>query len=171
MKTLVIIAHPNLGGSKVNKTWMSFLEKEENVTVHDIYNFYRDDKIDVSKEQELVKNHDRIVFQFPFYWYNAPYLLKKWQDSVFTFGFSHGPNGNNLKGKEFMLAISAGGEQKSYQAGGAQLFTISELTKTYQAMANFTGMKYLPSFVLFGTHALSTEDINESAKQLVKLLD
>lgn len=121
--------------------------------------------------QVLVKAHDRIVFQFPFHWYNAPSLLKQWMDSVFAFGFSHGPNGNSLKGKEFRLVISAGGQKQSYQAGGAQHFTISELTKTYEAMAKFTGMNYRPAFVLYATHLLSEEDINKSADKLKSILN
>lgn len=171
MKTLVIIAHPNMDGSKVNKAWKNHLENSDNITINEIYKSYPDGKIDVKREQELVKAHDRIVFQFPFHWYNAPSLLKQWMDSVFAFGFSHGPNGNSLKGKEFRLVISAGGQEQSYQAGGAQHFTISELTKTYEAMAKFTGMNCRPAFVLYATHLLSEEDINKSADKLKSILN
>lgn len=72
MKTLVIIAHPNMDGSKVNKAWKNQLENSDNITINEIYKSYPDGKIDVKREQELVKAHDRIVFQFPFHWYNAP---------------------------------------------------------------------------------------------------
>lgn len=37
MKTLVIVARPNLEQSRVNKTWMDRLQQEENVTVHNLY--------------------------------------------------------------------------------------------------------------------------------------
>ena len=170
MKTLVIIAHPNIEGSKINKTWKTRLNKESNITVHEIYSNYNDNQFDIAQEQKLLMEHDRIVFQFPFHWYNAPSLLKEWQDKVLSYGFSHGPKGDKLKGKEFMLAISAGGQKDSYQAGGAQLYTISELTKTYQAMASFTGMKFLPTFVLYGTHQLDENQINASADELASKL-
>lgn len=166
MKTLVIIAHPNMEISRINKAWRTRLQQEKNITVHELYANYPDGKIDVLHEQQLLEAHDRIVFQFPFHWYNAPSLLKQWQDAVFAYGFSHGPNGDKLNGKQFILAISAGGQKQSYQAGGAQLYTISELTKTYQAMANFTGMKYLPPFVLYGTHQLQDDEIQDSANEL-----
>lgn len=67
MKTLVIVAHPNLEQSKVNRTWMNRLQQEENVTVHNLYAHYPTLEIDVEKEQQLLLEHDRIVLQFPFY--------------------------------------------------------------------------------------------------------
>ncbi|GAA0127128.1 MULTISPECIES: NAD(P)H-dependent oxidoreductase [Clostridium] len=170
MKTLVILAHPNIDKSKVNKMWGQALGKEDDITVHEIYKLYKDGKIDVSSEQKLIEEHDRIVFQFPFYWYSIPSFLKQWQDEVFAFGFSHGPNGNKLKGKEFMLAISAGGSKEGYQAGGYQNFSISELTKPLQNMAIFTGMKYLPPYVLYSTHKLTDEEIKVSAEKLSDML-
>lgn len=170
MKTLVILTHPNIETSKINKVWKNRLEQEDAITIHELYKEYPNKKINVEHEQKLIKEHDRIVYQFPFHWYNAPSLLKEWQDQVFSFGFSHGPNGDKLKGKEFMLAISAGGKEEAYEAGGYQNFTISELTKPYQALANFTGMKYLRNFVLYGTHTLTEEAIKNSADELAKIL-
>lgn len=170
MKTLVVLAHPNIETSRINKGWMTRLESEEHITIHNIYKEYPDMKIDVKKEQQLVESHERIVFEFPFYWYNAPALLKLWQDEVFAFGFSHGPNGNKLVGKEFMLAISAGGQEEAYRAGGMQRFTISELTKTFENMASFTKMNYKPAFVAYDAHNLTDEKVRESAEALANLL-
>ncbi len=48
---------------------MIFIERE-----------YPDFIINVKREQELVENHDNIIFQFPLYWYSSPSLLKKWID-------------------------------------------------------------------------------------------
>ncbi|MBN1055124.1 general stress protein [Clostridium botulinum] len=170
MKTLVIVAHPNIEKSRINKTWVKFLSKEDNITVHEIYNTYKDGKIDIALDQNLLEKHDKIVFQFPFYWYNVPSFLKQWQDEVLTVGFSHGPGGDKLKGKEFMLVISAGGFKDGYQAGGYQNFSISELTKPLQNMSTFTGMKYMPPYVLYGAHKLTDEEIKTSAEELVHII-
>ncbi|MDO7203585.1 NAD(P)H-dependent oxidoreductase [Paraclostridium bifermentans] len=51
MKTLVIIAHPNMDGSKVNKTWKNHLESSENITINEIYKSYPDGKIDVKENK------------------------------------------------------------------------------------------------------------------------
>ncbi|MED4050906.1 NAD(P)H-dependent oxidoreductase [Priestia megaterium] len=167
MKVLVNIFHPNLAESNVNKAWMKRLEKED-VTVNNIYERYPNWEIDVEKEQELLLKHDRIVFQFPFYWYSTPPLMKKWLDDVLTFGWAYGTNGTQLHGKEFVLAISVGGPQKSYRAGGYNNYTISELTKPLQRTANLTGMKFLTHFVQYNSVVATEKEISESAEGLVQ---
>jgi len=106
------------------------------VTIHDLYERYPDERIDVKREQDLLLAHDRIVFQFPFYWYSTPPLLKKWMDEVFTYGWAYGPGGNALHDKELVLAISIGGPEHSYRAGDYNHYTMSELTRPLQATAN-----------------------------------
>ena len=34
MKTLVIITHPNLEQSRINRAWMEELKKHEEITIH-----------------------------------------------------------------------------------------------------------------------------------------
>jgi len=168
MKTLVIAAHPNMESSTINSTWVERLRQEEGeITVHDLYAAYPDGKIDVEREQQLLLQHDRIVFQFPFYWYSSPALLKEWQDVVLEYGWAYGSQGTNLHGKEFLLAISTGGPEAAYQAGGYNQYSMSELTKPFQAMANLTGMRFLPSFNLQGVRMLNEDQVIESAEKLV----
>jgi glutathione-regulated potassium-efflux system ancillary protein KefG len=164
MKTLVIVAHPNLEQSRINKIWVNRLQQED-VTIHDLYAHYPHFEIDVEKEQKLLLDHDRIVLQFPFYWYSTPALLKQWQDSVFEFGFAFG-SGAKLHGKEFLLVISSGGPAEAYQPGGYNHYTMSELTRPLQATANLCGMHFLPSFLLQGDKNLTDEEIKESAEEL-----
>jgi glutathione-regulated potassium-efflux system ancillary protein KefG len=170
MKTLVIVAHPNLEQSKINRTWMNRLQQEESVTVHNLYAHYPTFEIDVAKEQQLLMEHDRIVLQFPFYWYSSPALLKQWQDLVLTYGWAYGSEGTKLHGKEFMLVISTGGPEAAYQAGGYNHYSMSELTKPFQATSNLTGMRFLPTFTKQGVRILTTEQVNQSAEELVQHL-
>ncbi|WP_088072098.1 NAD(P)H-dependent oxidoreductase [Gottfriedia luciferensis] len=165
MKTLVIVAHPNIEQSKVNKTWMNRLQQED-VTINNLYEKYPHFEIDVEKEQQLLLDHDRIVFQFPLYWYSTPALLKQWQDSVLTYGFAYGSEGTKLRGKEFMLAISTGGPAQAYQSGGLNHYSMSELTRPLQATANLCGMHFLPSFLLQGVMNVTEEVLQESAEEL-----
>lgn len=167
MKTLVIAVHPNMSQSRVNKTWVERIRKEENVTVHELYSAYPDFQIDVEREQQLLLEHDRIVFQFPLYWYSTPALLKQWQDDVLTYGWAYGSNGNKLHGKELVLAISAGGPEHAYQRNGYNYFTISELTAPLQAVANLTGMKFLTPYTFHGVMAASDEQLKQSAEDYV----
>ena len=74
MKHLVIVTHPNIDESKVNKSWINELEQyNDKVTIHQLYNEYPDLNIDVAKEQELLLNHDSIIIQFPLHWFNTPF--------------------------------------------------------------------------------------------------
>jgi len=66
LKTLVILAHPNLEGSRVNQRWKEELLKYPNdITIHEIYKEYPDWNIDVSREQNLLETYDHVILQFP----------------------------------------------------------------------------------------------------------
>lgn len=59
MKTLVIIAHPNLEGSRVNQRWTQELLRYPNdIAVHELYKAYPDWNIDVPREQHLLEAVD-----------------------------------------------------------------------------------------------------------------
>ncbi len=78
MKTLIVVIHPNINESKINKRWASEVTKHpELYTVHDLYQTYKDGVIDIEKEQRLIEQHDKIILQFPLYWFNSPPLLKQ----------------------------------------------------------------------------------------------
>ncbi|XRG79421.1 NAD(P)H-dependent oxidoreductase [Rossellomorea sp. GAMAL-10_SWC] len=169
MKTLVIVAHPYMEQSIVNKVWMNRLQQEE-VMIHNLYAHYPNFEIDVEEEQQLLLDHDRIVLQFPFYWYSTPAILKQWQDSVLSYGFAYGSEGTKLKGKELILAISTGGPEQAYQAGGSNHYSMSELTRPLQATATLCGMHFLPSFLLQGVMNLTDEKLQESAEELASYI-
>lgn len=150
MKVLIILAHPNLESSRLNRTLFDKVQSETNITTHDIYQEYPDWKIDISREQTLLSQHERIVFQFPLYWYSTPPLLKKYVDDVFEYGWAFGEGGWKLKGKQFMVATTLGVHPDVYRAGGMGQFTLSELLRPLQATAVFCEMLYLPAFAVGG---------------------
>ncbi|RTL87458.1 flavodoxin family protein [Ancylobacter aquaticus] len=87
--------------SRVNRQWKQQLEQSGKITTsRDLYAEYPDFTIDVEREQQLLLEHDRIVLQFPMYWYSMPPLLKKWLDDVLTYNFAYGSKGDKLKGKD-----------------------------------------------------------------------
>ena len=99
MKILHLVFHPDLTSSRVNRVWREQIEASGKVSLsRDLYAEYPDFQIDVAQEQELLVAHKRIVLQFPFYWYSATPLLKKWLDDVLTYGFAYGSTGDKLHG-------------------------------------------------------------------------
>ncbi|WP_118974979.1 NAD(P)H-dependent oxidoreductase [Taibaiella koreensis] len=134
MKTLVIIVHPKIADSKINQRWIDALEQDPGrYTLHCLYEAYPGGQIDVAREQALIEAHDHIVFQFPFYWFSSPPLLKQWLDEVLTYGWAYGSgSGYRMSGKKVALAITAGIDEEEYQASGAYRYTLKELTAPFE---------------------------------------
>lgn len=130
MKTLVLVFHPHVEDSHVNRKLMDVAGKVDGVTVVDEYAAYPDFKIDVEREHALLQEHDRIVLQFPFYWYSAPALLKQWEDDVLNIGWAYGDYA--LEGKEIMVAVSTGAPAECYTHDGSQARTMEELLSPYE---------------------------------------
>ncbi|MBD2870313.1 NAD(P)H-dependent oxidoreductase [Paenibacillus arenilitoris] len=149
MKTMIIAAHPDLRQSRANRMLALALEPYTDIHVRDLYSEYPDWQIDVEKEQQALLQYDRIVFQFPFYWYSCTPLLKKWFDDVLTYGWAFGPGGDHLSGKEFMVATTTGGTEGGYRSGGDNWFTLSELLRPIQSTITRCNGTYLPAFVMY----------------------
>ncbi len=125
MNILVLSAHPDLSTSTVNRKWFDALSDVAGVTPRDLTTVGRlEMRFDPLAEQTLLQQSDRIVLQFPLYWYSSPPVLKAWLDQVLLFGFAYGPGGNHLRGKELLLIISTGGPAESYQAGSYNNFSM-----------------------------------------------
>lgn len=169
-KVLILFAHPALEKSRVHKQLIRQVNKLKDVTFHDLYEAYPDLDIDVRREQELLVQHDIIIWQHPFYWYSSPAIVKQWQDLVLEHGWAYGNEGNALAGKKVFNAISCGGPRNAYAKQGLNRFTIRELLAPFEQTAVLCKMNYMPPFVIHGTHKLSTTDIAMQAMQYQHLL-
>lgn len=164
-KILINFAHPARSRSKINNALRTAVEGLENVTVNDLYAAYPDFLIDIQKEQNLCETHDVIIFQHPFYWYSTPAIMKEWLDLVFEHEWAYGSQGNALAGKLFLQALTAGGDDSTYQKNGFNVFTIRELVAPYRATAKLCKMQWLPPFTVLGIHqGLSDTKINVHAE-------
>lgn len=164
-KILILLFHPLLHKSKVNRELLMSVEDLEGVTVRLMYDLIPDFHFNVKEEQELLLKHDVIVWQHPFYWYSSPSLLKEWIDIVLEHGFAYGRDGKSLQGKKLMSAISAGGRREVYQEGGLRRFTIRQLLAPFEQTANLCNLLYLPPFVVHGTHLLDDNGIAKAGKE------
>ncbi|MCQ4504376.1 NAD(P)H-dependent oxidoreductase, partial [Vibrio parahaemolyticus] len=80
---------------------------------------YPDWTIDRDIELELLKTHDRIIFQFPLYWYSAPAHLKLWEDTVLEHADEF------LRCTELGIVETTGVSAKDYQAGVPEEYHIA----------------------------------------------
>jgi glutathione-regulated potassium-efflux system ancillary protein KefG len=170
MAVLILFAHPAFQKSRANRVLVRAAEAMHGVTLHDLYEAYPEMHIDVAREQNLLRSHDAVVFQHPFYWYSVPAILKEWQDLVLERGFAYGAGGDVLKGKCFLPAITLGGPASSYGRDGLNHFTVRELLAPIEATVRLCGMKYLEPFTLHSADELSPEELKEAAARYCERL-
>ena len=133
--------------TRIDKIIIKKIKTLEGVKIKDLYQECPTFKFNIEVEQAALVDAELIIFQFPFYWYGVPGILKEWMDQVFSHGFAFGSTGDKLKGKQFLVSTTVGGPEDSYTAGGYNNFPIIDLLKPLQQMANLTGMKYNIPFV------------------------
>ncbi|MEM1416142.1 MAG: NAD(P)H-dependent oxidoreductase [Myxococcota bacterium] len=164
-RVLVLFAHPAFERSRVNRALALEIADRPWLTFRDLYQVYPDFDIDPGAEQALLEAHDVVVFQHPFYWYSVPPLLKQWQDLVLQHGWAYGHEGHALEGKAAMHALTAGGGREAYAAEGKNHFTIDELLRPCEQTARLCRMRWLPPFVVYGTHRLGAEGVKAEARR------
>jgi glutathione-regulated potassium-efflux system ancillary protein KefG len=171
-RILVLLAHPVLERSRVNRRLASAIQAVPGVTLHDLYETYPTLDIDVRREQALLLEHDVVVFQHPFYWYSVPSLLKEWQDLVLEHGWAYGKDGTQLRGKITLNVVSTGGPQQVYRHEGRNRFTMREFLAPWDQTAWLCGMKYLAPFVVHGSFRLNSDaDVAPHAAAYRRLLE
>lgn len=152
-KLIVYYAHPGHRHSNVNRVLAKRAKAIDGITFVDLYAEYPRFEIRVDKEQQRLRDHDVILFQFPMFWYSSPSLIKEWQDLVLEHGFAYGLNGEALKGKRMMLAVSASGPEDAYAPTGYQRFPIRTFLTPFERTASLCHMSFTPPYVLFAALA------------------
>lgn len=166
MKTLILISHPKFEDSSTQQFLKTSFYSLDDVKYQVIDELYSEtDGINLEKEQTALKNFDRIVFQFPMYWYSSPASLKQFMDDVFTRNYIVA--NRSLKTKELGIVVTLGDAESDFQAGGAEQFTISELLRPFQVFAHKAGMQYLKPFVV---NQFAYMDPDQKEKLLVDYL-
>ncbi|MEY8462899.1 NAD(P)H-dependent oxidoreductase [Streptococcus merionis] len=170
-KTIVIIAHPNLKESRVNKALANAAEKVDSVYIHNLYDLYPDGHINVASEQEILTKFKHIVFQFPLYWYSTPALLKEWLDKVLTHGWAYGSRGKALVGKTLSLAVSIGSPMSDYQPDGVQEHTVDDYLLPLRKLASYTNLNLTEPFYVGGSLTITDQELQIYAQNYKQYLE
>jgi NAD(P)H dehydrogenase (quinone) len=134
---------------------------------------------DIKEEMEKVKWADLLIFQFPIWFTSMPAIMKGWIDRIMEPGFAFNPVNNSmydtglLKGKFSMLVMTCGSSKNVYSEGGAH----GDLNKLFEPITHcifeFTGMKVLPSHVIYEASSMSREkgieELKKYRNELLKL--
>ena len=145
MKTMVVISHPTIQTSSSQQFFLATLKGEETVTVRHLDEVWSERKPHFTRTTEekalLESEAKRLILQFPMYWYQAPAVMKEWIDTVMSKSARFAK-----QIKELGIVVTLGVKEEAFRAGGKEQFTISELMRPFQALANAMGWKYLPIF-------------------------
>lgn len=172
---LVLVAHPSLEHSRMNRRLMSAAVEAAwaaggRIVVRDLYALYPDYLIDVEAEQDAIARAQLVVWQHPVHWYGMPPLMKLWLDDVLAFGWAYGPDGGVLRGKDLWLVTSTGGPEDSYRPDSYNRYFFDAFLPPYEQTAALCGMRFLAPMVLHGAHKVSNGEVEDHATMYAERL-
>lgn len=158
-KILVIAGHPDYKHSMANRAILD--EFHRNVPEAEIVYLdaeYPDFNIDVEREQRRLVEADTIIFEFPFWWYSAPSLMRRYFELVLSHGFAYGSTGTALHGKKLIISFTTGGSAEAYSIDGYQHYDIDAFMPQFRALSNLCGFEWQEPVISFGMMLLNPDD-------------
>ena len=169
-KILLIFAHPALQNSRVNAQLIEYVKDLDGVTFLDLYEEYPDFNIDVTHEQNLLTEHDIVIFHHPLLWFSVPALIREWMDLVFQHMWAYGKTGNALQGKKLFNVVTVGGGEKLFRHGETHGNTLVEFLAPIRQSVRMCGMDFLPPFGVYGTRTITKNEIEMHGQEYKRLL-
>lgn len=158
-KILVISGHPDYKHSLANRAILDDFHRlvpEADIVYLDAE--YPDFKIDVEREQRRLLEADTVIFEFPFWWYSAPSLMRRYFEEVLTHGFAYGSEGTALHGKKLIFSITIGGTKESYSDLGKQGLAMDTFLAQFKALSNLCGFVGREPILSYGMMLLDPND-------------
>lgn len=171
-KILIVNGHPNMKNSFATKKILEEIKTKHfpKADITNVGDLYPNFQINVKEEQKKVTEHDVIILQYPFYWYEAPALLRKWIEDTMAHGFAMDSKGGKLNGKTLVVSFTGGSTEEMYRHGGPRNYELSEFMPEYILLAKFTGMKW-GGFIYSGGYHMNETDPERLKKNEEKCVD
>lgn len=171
MQTLVVFSHQYFEKSKINKALLEAIKTLPNVDIRNLDELYGTNikGFDLQKEQEFLSKAQKIVFQFPLFWFSTPPMLKAYQDEILTTTMYQN-KGDILANKDFHIAVSLGSEKEKYSSTGRNEFTLEEYLLPLTGMAKYCKMQPKEIFVSDNSFKVTDEQIAEFARKYAEFL-
>lgn len=172
MKILFISGHPRLhSGSVANKAILDVLEKEfPQAEFRYLDRLYPDFKINVEAEQNALLEADLIVWQFPFFWYAAPSLMKIWEEDVLTHGFAYGSTAK-LGGKKLLVSFTTGTPASAYTGKEGSVANMEALLTIFKSISTVCNLDYQGAMYINGVFYIPGGDQEVIEKQRVRAVE
>ena len=140
MKTLVIVAHPEIKDSSTQQFLKAVIAAQQNITWLELNVATLDE---TARNRELLHKNQRIILQFPLLWFSAPGILFEWLRVTLRQN-----DATWLKGKELGIVVNIGQSEEAYRLGGSEGYSLSSLLSPLGSLANRLGLKLIPYFVI-----------------------
>ena len=162
---LIVHAHPYPAHSRAGGALLAAVRELPVVEVRSLYNLYPDFDIDTAAERRALEEANVVVLLHPLYWYTTPALLKHWFDMVFVKGWAFGDGGTALAGKDCLWAVTTGGDEEAFSAGGRHAHPLGAFSPVVEQTVRYCGMRWLEPFVVHGAHIISDEELRGTAER------
>ncbi len=143
MRSLIVVGHPHPERSQTQSFFRETAARVPDAQWHELK-----EPTDIVREQQLIQNADRIILQFPLYWYSAPATLWQWLTDVWQRGVVYDAQGGLLRGKTLGIVVSFSHPLTNYHIGGRENVTLDQLLAPFAALAHKTGMTLLPPLLV-----------------------
>lgn len=150
---------------RLNQTLFDQAQTELTDLGHEVTALNIRDGYDPDEEAARILQSDAILYQFPGWWMDVPWILKKYEDEVYTAG--HGTlyrndgrtradplrkygSGGLLQGKKYMISTTWNAPLEAFDAPG-QFFEgkgIDGLLLPFRKAQEFLGLSQLPTFMV-----------------------
>lgn len=108
---------------------------------------------DIQVEIKKISWSGHVIFQFPFWWFSVPAILKGWLDRVLVKGFAYDSNktfsNGLLQGKTASLIVTTQSPESAYQLEGVHQSTIDTFLYPIHHTLRFVGIKTLTPFIIY----------------------
>jgi glutathione-regulated potassium-efflux system ancillary protein KefF len=133
-----------------------------------LYDLYPDFHIDAAAEQAALRDASLIVWQHPMHWYGTPPLFGMWMDKVLEHGWAYGADGQALRGKQVMWAVTTGGASTDFMRCADT--DLAVLAQPLRSAAELCGMRWLPPHALHGVATLDAAALQAASARYRDLL-
>lgn len=146
MHILLLFSHTYWADSKVNRALLESAKTLENVTIHNLSTAYPNGAINIESEIALLQKADKIIFQFPLFWFSTPAIMKEWQDKILTH-ILYGKNPKLLAHKKFGIITTAGGDETSYD--GHHGYNLNTLLSPINYAFSYCGCEVQEAYCIY----------------------
>ncbi len=126
---------------------------------------------DISKEQDLIKWADMMIYIYPVWWGSMPAITKGYIDRVFSWGFAYKTENKQIKplltGKKAILMNTLGQSKQEYEKG---MFAAINLVNS-EGIFGFCGVQIAEQVYFPSIHSVDKDELEKYFRTAENVFD